>query len=56
MIYQLAMWTYLIAWVHFVSEWLVYRSASWGSGLAGPVGVSTGSLVWMWMQWGWYLA
>jgi len=54
-LYQLAMWAYLIAWGHFFSEWLVFGTAAWGKGLAGPVFISTGSLVWMFSQWGYYV-
>jgi hypothetical protein len=53
--YSLAMWVYAVAWMHFVSEWLVFRTAKWGEGLAGPVIVSTGSLIWMFVQWGSYV-
>ncbi|MCJ1358990.1 MAG: ergosterol biosynthesis protein, partial [Icmadophila ericetorum] len=55
LMYQLAMWSYGIAFGHFFSEWLVYRTARWGAGLAGPVIVSTASLVWMLAQWGFYV-
>jgi len=54
-IYQMAFLTYLVAWCHFMSEWQVFGTARWGKGLAGPVIISTGSLVWMWMQWGFYV-
>ena len=54
-IYQLAMWTYGIAFLHFVSEWQVYKTARWGAGLAGPAFVATGSLLWMVTQWGFYV-
>jgi len=30
-----------------MSEWLVFRSTSWGKGLAGPVVVANLSLGWM---------
>ncbi|KAF2475714.1 Erg28-like protein [Lindgomyces ingoldianus] len=50
LIYQLALWTYAIAWGHFMSEWWIFGTARWGAGLAGPVFVSTGSLAWMWLQ------
>lgn len=53
--YQLAMWSYVVAWAHFMSEWFVFRTTRWGKPLAGPVIVSTTSLVWMWLQWGWYV-
>ncbi|KAI9678317.1 MAG: ergosterol biosynthesis protein [Caeruleum heppii] len=54
-IYQLALWTYAVAFSHFVSEWQVFGTTRWGKGLAGPIFVSTGSLVWMLMQWGYYV-
>lgn len=36
-VYELAMWTYAIAMLHFVSEWLVFRSAKFSRGLIGPL-------------------
>jgi Erg28 like protein len=54
-IYQLAFLTYAVAFVHFISEWFVFRTAKWGAPLAGPVIISTSSLVWMWLQWGYYV-
>lgn len=54
-IYQLAFCTYTIAFFHFMSEWQVFGTARWGKGLAGPVFVSTGSLLWMYLQWGYYV-
>jgi hypothetical protein len=53
--YGLAFATYAVAWLHFMSEWWVFGTVKWGAPLAGPVFISTGSLVWMWMQWGWYV-
>ncbi|CAF9935487.1 MAG: ergosterol biosynthesis protein [Alectoria fallacina] len=54
-VYQLAIWAYVIAWAHFMSEWLVFKTAAWGRGLAGPIIISTGSLIWMLSQWGYYV-
>jgi len=54
-IYQLAFCTYAVAFAHFMSEWLVFKSTSWGPGLTGPVLISTGTLVWMYLQWGFYV-
>ncbi|KAE8443893.1 hypothetical protein EG329_001302 [Mollisiaceae sp. DMI_Dod_QoI] len=54
-IYEMAFLTYAVAWLHFMSEWWVFGSARWGAGLAGPVFVASGSLVWMWLQWGFYV-
>ena len=50
-VYQLALWTFGLAFGHFASEWLVFGTARWGRGLAGPVFVATGSLTWMLTQW-----
>ncbi|KIN08158.1 hypothetical protein OIDMADRAFT_152279 [Oidiodendron maius Zn] len=54
-IYQLAFLTYAVAFAHFVSEWFVFGTVKWGAPLAGPVIISTSSLVWMWLQWGYYV-
>ncbi|KAF1843446.1 ergosterol biosynthesis protein-like protein [Cucurbitaria berberidis CBS 394.84] len=53
--YQLAMWTFVVAWGHFLSEWLVFKTTKWGMPLAGPIIVSNASLLWMLMQWGYYV-
>jgi hypothetical protein len=53
--YELALWTYVIAFGHFASEWFIYGTARWGKGLAGPVLVATGSLAWMLTVWGEYV-
>ncbi|PNS16275.1 hypothetical protein CAC42_6382 [Sphaceloma murrayae] len=53
--YEIAMWTYGVAWGHFVSEWLVFGTVRLNAGSAGPLCVATGSLVWMWSQWGYYV-
>ncbi|KAF2423781.1 ergosterol 28 [Tothia fuscella] len=54
-IYQLAFTTYVVAFLHFFSEWLVFGTARAGPGLLGPAVVSTASLSWMWLQWGYYV-
>ncbi|KAL8662884.1 MAG: hypothetical protein Q9202_004306 [Teloschistes flavicans] len=54
-VYQLALCTYVVALGHFYSEWLVFRTARWGEGLAGPLVISMGSVVWMVIQWGEYI-
>jgi hypothetical protein len=53
--YQLAMWTYAIAFGHFASEWLYFKTARFGEALAPPVLISTGSLIWMWWSWSSYV-
>ncbi|KAI4204829.1 MAG: hypothetical protein LQ350_000895 [Teloschistes chrysophthalmus] len=54
-VYQLALWTYVVALGHFYSEWLVFRTARFGEGLVGPLAISMGSIVWMVVQWGEYI-
>lgn len=49
-IYEICMWTFGIAFAHFMSEWLVFGTARWSRGLAGPVFVATGTLTWMALQ------
>ncbi|CAE7174208.1 hypothetical protein CFE70_005122 [Pyrenophora teres f. teres 0-1] len=53
--YQLAMWSYAVAWGHFMSEWWVFGTTRWGKPLAGPIIVANTSLMWMWLQWGFYV-
>ncbi|KAK4554462.1 ergosterol biosynthesis protein [Recurvomyces mirabilis] len=55
LIYQLCLWTYAIAFAHFTSEWLVFGTARWGRGLAGPIFIATGTLTWMLTQWSYYV-
>jgi len=54
-VYEMVLWTYAIAFAHFFSEWLVFKTARWGKGLAGPVIVSTVSTTWMLLQWNHYV-
>ncbi|KAL7417154.1 Erg28 like protein-domain-containing protein [Mrakia frigida] len=46
-LYQLAFCSYIIAFVHFNSELLIYRTCTIGKGWLGPAIVSTTSLIWM---------
>ncbi|KAG5641242.1 hypothetical protein DXG03_005675 [Asterophora parasitica] len=54
-IYDIAMFTYLIAFGHFSSEWFIFRTASFNAALLSPVVVSTASLVWMFTQYSFYV-
>lgn len=54
-IYQMAILTFVVAWFHFMGELVIFKTARWGKGLAGPATVSTVSIVWMLMQWGVYV-
>ncbi|CEP23848.1 unnamed protein product [Cyberlindnera jadinii] len=53
-VYQITFASYSIAFIHFGLEWFVYKTAKLGKGLAGPLVVSTMTLVWMWNQWDYY--
>ncbi|KIJ51560.1 hypothetical protein M422DRAFT_776788 [Sphaerobolus stellatus SS14] len=54
-IYDVTMWSYVGALVHFASEWLLFRTADFGSGLLGPLIVAPLSLAWMWTQYDFYV-
>lgn len=54
-VYELGLWTFGIAFAHFVAEWLIFGTARWGKGLAGPIFVSTGTGAWMLTQWSHYV-
>jgi len=54
-IYDITMWTYIGAAGHFLTEWLIYRSANFGPGLLGPLIVAPVSLVWMSQQYDFYV-
>ena len=53
--YEIVIWTFVVVWAHFVSEWLVFGTAKFGRGLAGPLVISTGTLGWLGVQYGWYV-
>lgn len=54
-VYELALWSFVVAGGHFYTEWLVYGTARWGRGLLGPLCVATGTGAWMVLQWGSYV-
>jgi hypothetical protein len=56
LVFDLAQWTYGIALMHFVSEWLVFGTAKAQGRFLGPLIVATTSLAWMTLQKGWYTA
>ncbi|KAF8606641.1 Erg28-like protein [Ceratobasidium sp. AG-I] len=55
-VYDLTMWTYVLAFAHFSSELLIFRTAGIGPGLLSPVIVSTTSFAWMWSQYDFYVS
>ncbi|KAJ7363971.1 Erg28 like protein-domain-containing protein [Mycena albidolilacea] len=54
-VYDMTLFTYLIAFGHFASELLIFRSATPNPGVISPVIVSTTSLVWMFSQYDYYV-
>ncbi|EKM78717.1 hypothetical protein AGABI1DRAFT_114326 [Agaricus bisporus var. burnettii JB137-S8] len=54
-IYDMTMFTYLIAFGHFASELLIFRTANLGAAVISPVIVSTVSLFWMINQYDFYV-
>ncbi|KAH7884519.1 Erg28 like protein-domain-containing protein [Phlebopus sp. FC_14] len=54
-IYDMALFTYLIAFGHFTSELLIFRTAKLNVPVLSPVVVSTTSLIWMLQQYAFYV-
>ncbi|KAK9450130.1 uncharacterized protein V1518DRAFT_413066 [Limtongia smithiae] len=54
-VFSLTYATFIVALVHFSSEWLIYKTTKFGKGLLGPLIVSTTSLVWLTLQKEFYL-
>ncbi|KAJ7707773.1 hypothetical protein B0H17DRAFT_1156297 [Mycena rosella] len=54
-VYDMALFTYLIAFGHFASELLIFRTATPNPGVISPVIVSTTSLIWMFSQYDSYV-
>ncbi|KAK9430336.1 hypothetical protein V1505DRAFT_386162 [Lipomyces doorenjongii] len=54
-VYDITYATYIVAFMHFSSEWIIYKTAKLGKGLAGPLIVSTTTLAWMTLQKSYYL-
>ncbi|KDQ57177.1 hypothetical protein JAAARDRAFT_178759 [Jaapia argillacea MUCL 33604] len=54
-IYDMALFTYLFAFVHFFSELVIFRTARINVGVMSPVIVATTSLIWMLKQYDFYV-
>lgn len=54
-IYNLCIWTFVIAGAHFASEWLWFKNCKLDKGLAGPLIVASSSLYWMTSQKAFYV-
>ncbi|KAK6204456.1 Erg28 like protein-domain-containing protein [Scheffersomyces amazonensis] len=55
-VYELVQFSFLVAGLHFLSEWLVYKTCKLGKGIAGPLVVSSVSIAWMFSQKSFYLS
>lgn len=55
-IYDMAMWTYGIALIHFVAELAAFRSTCFKGRFVFPIVVASSSFLWMATQRGWYLS
>lgn len=54
-VYVLALWSFVIALVHFGSEFLFYGTMKAGKGLVPVLVVAGVSVSWMLMQWDFYV-
>ncbi|KAF9174869.1 ergosterol biosynthesis protein [Mortierella sp. AD010] len=53
--YNITLCTFGIAWVHFMSEFVVFRTAKITGPFLAPCIVATSSLIWMVSQYGYYV-
>ena len=53
--YKLVLWTFVVAGVHFGSEWLAFGTVRLSTGLLPSLILASGSLEWMVWQWGYYV-
>ncbi|ODV93202.1 hypothetical protein PACTADRAFT_51819 [Pachysolen tannophilus NRRL Y-2460] len=49
-VFNITLYSFLIAIAHFSLEWLIYGTCKFGKGLLGPLVVSTSSIAWMTLQ------
>ena len=54
-VYQMALWTYVVALAHFASELLVYRTARPGPPVFMPFVFACTGIVWMLVQYDFYV-
>ncbi|KAG8906387.1 ergosterol biosynthesis protein [Tulasnella sp. 403] len=54
-VYDMTLWTYAIAFFHFSSELLLFRTSNLNAALISPVIVSSTSLLWMLKQYDFYV-
>ncbi|RYO98065.1 hypothetical protein DL765_010958 [Monosporascus sp. GIB2] len=54
-VYQMALWTYVVALAHFASEFFVYKTTKFGTPVALPFFFATVGVTWMVSQYGFYV-
>ncbi|KAF8557441.1 Erg28-like protein [Imleria badia] len=54
-VYDIALFTYLIAFAHFTSELFIFRTAKFNIPVLSPMIVSTATLIWMLQQYEFYV-
>ncbi|KAK3323966.1 hypothetical protein B0T22DRAFT_375000 [Podospora appendiculata] len=54
-LYQLAMWTHIIAGVHFTSELLVFKTIKFSGPQFFPFAAAYSGAIWMYLQYGHYV-
>ncbi|KAI1347076.1 hypothetical protein F5Y01DRAFT_307842 [Xylaria sp. FL0043] len=54
-VYNITIWTYIIALFHFGSEWAVYRTAYLGPPILFPFFFATVGIIWMASQYSFYV-
>ncbi|KAI1326105.1 transmembrane domain-containing protein [Xylariaceae sp. FL0255] len=54
-VYNIALWTYVVALFHFGSEWAVYRSAYLGPPILFPFFFASVGITWMLSQYSFYV-
>ncbi|RYP53609.1 hypothetical protein DL768_001473 [Monosporascus sp. mg162] len=54
-VYQMALWTYVVALAHFASEFFVYKTTRFGTPVAMPFFFATVGVTWMVGQYGFYV-
>ncbi|KAI1123850.1 transmembrane domain-containing protein [Nemania abortiva] len=54
-VYNMAIWTYVVALFHFGSEWAVYRTAYLGPPILFPFFFATLGIIWMTSQYNFYV-
>ncbi|KAJ2966360.1 hypothetical protein NUW58_g10679 [Xylaria curta] len=54
-VYNIAIWTYIVALFHFSSEWAVFRTAYLGPPILFPFFFATVGIIWMTSQYSFYV-